>query len=1128
MFVSRCEPPRASTEYPPVFLEALEDRIAPANIVVGSVPPGETVQPGTMNYTQAQSNGVTTQFVLAADSPDVDIAGLFVGSTDHYYIDLKARDILQIASPVGPSPLVTINAGRAFVFFHDIDQNGIVSINEITGLSLSAGSNVSVGTGVNGDILTNLNARTGDFSMDLISDTQNIVNLSVNGNVNGSILAGGAIARLGVSSVETIGTGTVGNGYSFDLGGGVLSGAGQGILGNLTLASGKAGANISNVTVDSVDRIEAGQGGAGGRGGSISLVTILADVNGFTVKAGDGGNGALGRAGGAGGTIANVAVKAVPELAPSEQLISILGGTGGLGDGNGAGGAGGAVSSIFVGYDRAGTNAFSKSNVFVTDRVLVAAGDGGNGGNGGLGGAATNINVRAATVGEIIGPVQTLPVQILGGDGGTGLGAAGRGGNGGAVTNYFVINNEVTALDAYSWIEAGDGGNGGGLGGIGGAVTNGVIFSEALAVAGGDGGSGSRGGGNGGALTNLQIADSSSSSLIQNRQVESGLKTLFAEAVEVRAGHGGDALALGRGGNGGTITGITAALTDLDVLVVQAGHGGKAVGTLLTDAGGNGGNGGALTRILFPTDRFGFEVAATINAGNGGDGKRGGGNGGAITAGSQFLLSDATISASAGNGGSSVDSNGDPTTGRGGIGGLVTGLALSATGTFNAGPTSIQLSAGVGGNGGGNGAGGNGGAISASSVRSNGSATVTAGSGGTSGTLLLPGTGAVGAGGAVSTVDVTADFGKAMLTAGSAGTIGGRGAAGGNVLNVAVQGIFGAEVRAGNGALGGFGGDIRTAFAGGTSTSAFLPSGDLIVLAGNGSSGAAAGGRGGSLTAITAYAASGFSNQFAAGNGGDGGTGAGGAGGAINGVTVRGGDAGAVVQIDAGDGGNAAARGAGGLGGSVQNIYSSSANVLIQYVAAGDGGSTAQGTRGANGGSVTNVFVAGDIGVRSGAVYGATTMGGIFAGASGGGPSLTVAGTAGNVINVYAKFIGSIAAGTDAIPQLATRVDRIYLNGFNSLTAEPNGSFTPVEIASSNFVGGILTPSDVDADQFKYTVNNVPTSLTTPQAVWNPATSAPVDGLVAALNIGPNKNVAFNAWLTRQGSDFIIVSSFNQ
>lgn len=1131
MFARQREPRGAFTEYSPVCLEILEDRIAPATLVVGALdnpndPQNPIVPANTMNYTAAKST-VPTLFVLASASPDPDIQALFSGSTDHYYIDLKARDELSLLSPIGSTSLVSVTAGRGFVFFYDANHNGIVESNEISGMSLAGGSNVRVGVSVNGDVLTNLDARTGDFAMNLISDTQNIVGLSVNGKVSGSILAGGSISKVNVGTVGAIGTGSVGNGYQFDLGGNAPQignvNPGKGTLGDLTLAAGKAGPSISGVTADGVDIIEASKGGAGGRGGSISLVTLLSDSDGFVIKAGDGGDGLPNRAGGAGGTVSNVAVKAVAETSPTEEVAAVLGGNGGLGDGSGAGGAGGAVSTIFIGYDRINTSSFAKSGVFLTDRVYIVAGDGGSGGSGGLGGAATNINVRVATAG---GPLQSLPVSIFAGDGGDASLSNGRGGAGGSVNNYFIINNEFTQLDAFSSVFGGHGGAGGASGGAGGSVLNGILFSEAIQVLAGAGGDGATSGGLGGSLTSLQIVDASSKLLTQNNVAEVGLKTIFAEAVVLTGGDGGDALVSGRGGNGGSITSVNAPLTDLASLHIVAGMGGKAVGSTLADTGGTGGNGGSINRVVFPSDRYTYEAVAQIAAGDGGDGKLGGGNGGAITAGSQILLTDAGITMQAGDGGSSIAVDGTPASGRGGNGGLVTGVALSASGTFLGGQATISLAAGSGGDGGGKSNAGNGGAITNASAIGEGTTTVSAGVGGDAQT------GTVGTGGSLTGIEVIAQFGVATLTAGSAGGLlpGGaslRGAVGGSVVNASVQGPNGAAITAGNGAFGGAGGDIRTAFAGSPVSSSPYPVGDVVVRAGSGSAGAAAGGRGGSLTDVTVVTGSTIGNRVEAGSGGNGGTGAGAIGGSINGLTVRNGGLGGVLTIAAGSGGNSSSVAAGGNGGSVQNIASFVADVQIQSIVAGNGGSTASGLRGSAGGSISNVFVAGDVGVRSGQTYGLTTMGGLFAGAAGGGGSVTTAGLAGSVTNVSAKFIASIAAGTDASPQLATKVDRIFLKGLSPLVPQQDGSFSPTAIAGGNFVGGIADPFVPNASNFHYNVNGTPTSLTGPQAVWDPATSTPVDGLVAALTIG-TKNLPFNAWLTRQGSDFIIVSGFNK
>src|SRR4030095_10328801 len=120
-----------------------------------------------------------------------------------------------------------------------------------------------------------------------------------------------------------------------------------------------------------------------------------------------------------------------------------------------------------------------------------------------------------------------------------------------------------------------------------------------------------------------------------------------------------------------------------------------------------------------------------------------------------------------------------------------------------------------------------------------------------------------------------------------------------------------------------------------------------------------------------------------------------GIGGSVSTVTLRGGGGvGAIVNIEAGNAGNATAAKVGAKGGSVSDVgiglnpfngdpndpFSVQAGTLIRHIAAGEGGGAGTG-KGGVGGTVQNVRAYYDIGAMSGEVFGYATMGGIFAGA---------------------------------------------------------------------------------------------------------------------------------------------------
>ncbi len=1169
------------------FIEELEQRVAPANASGLTINVGSA---GSENYTTSG-----THFVLTSASPQTDIATLFAGSTDQYYLALNAGDVVNYATTGGQTNFLTITAGKAIAFFNDFNHDGIVQSNELTGLAVSAGSSTSVGFSVHGDILTAVNGTTGVFSTSLISDTQNIAKLNVNGDVDGSILAGGSIANVAVGSVNLIGSGTVGNGHAIDLGGG--TGPGQGTLGNITLAAKKAGPNISSVTLTKLGSIATNGGiiasdaGAGGIGGSVTGVTIQQDTDGFLVKAGAGGAVNGSGTAGAGGKVSSIVAWGV-EDATSDDLISIQGGAGGVGTGGAGGGAGGAIDNIYIGY-QAGvgkSSSYVKSAFYLGDRVEVLAGDGGSGlKTGGIGGALSSINVRVAAPGQL-----GDGIHLEAGDGGASTDATGgKSGNGGAVSSYYLLNNNIATTPVLSKVSviAGDGGGGGATGGTGGAITSGVILSQALSIDAGDGGAGTKTGGIGGAITTLQVAFRDDAALVQFGQQESNLQDVVAQDVALRAGKGGDGTtAAATGGNGGSISGVTAPKSDLLGLTINASNG--------ADGGLGGGNGGSVTNVKFDSDLNTLnEVNAVLRAGDGAAGAKKGGIGGSFIT-SSFILTDANITATTGNGGAS-------SAGSGGNGGNVQTLNLVVLGTVSGANGFVSLTTGNGGDAQTSGTGGNGGTLTNATTVARGNVTVTTGNGGATDT------GTSGSGGLVSGILVSAgnsgfEFTKTITTSydsttplvapstttvDSAGPVDGNatlitgnaggdlnmgtaakgGGNGGSITKAVVQGINNITVTSGSGALGGSGGDIVTSSATGSASEVTLITvyddvsantntyvgfkstgvfGNIAVTAGNGSDGVKNAGKGGSLltfTGATSYLVGG-TTTFTAGNGGISQTGTGGAGGSVSGLTVNSGTEN--FSVIAGDGGNSLGKSAGGTGGNVQNvsidkaatlylttdISSKSVDTLVPTVlniAAGNAGSTALGTKGTVGGSVTNVNAKGDIGIRYGQNFGFNSMGGIFAGL--GGASAGTAGANGNVTSVTANFIASIVAGRAATPGLVGLVDGINLAGKTYLTPNTDGGFNYFDSFNSktgSFVGGIEGANFVggfsDAD---------PSQANTDQykAVGHTFTApvetwlpgyVPLDGLVAALVLGKN-NTPINAWLTVNGGNTVLVSAFN-
>lgn len=1168
-----------------MMLETLEDRIAPATIVVGSV--------GATGYDDQPFVDAASSLAQAEQAAIYD---LFNGSTQHYYLVLQASDKV-LFEPADNSVFLAVNSGTAIAFFYDQNNDNIVGVNELTGLALGANASVNVGYSVNGDVLTSVNSTTGLFEKSLIADTQAIRQLTVSGSVVGNIYAGGAISNVQVGSVEMIGTGTVGNGATFDIGGG--TGFGTDVLAAITIPAGKAAPGITNVSISGgVDSIIASNGGSNGAGGSISNILVQTDVDGLLIQAGHGGAGAGTLSGGAGGRVTNVTIQGNidTQLVPTTDLIAIHAGDGGVAAGTGSGGAGGAVSLIYVGYDRAGSSII-KSADFSNDRVEVTGGDGGSGARaGGVGGSLSSINVRVAP-GSAIGD----GVLIEAGNGGDGLASAGRGGNGGSISNYYVVNNsEFLATLSNNVVEAGAGGNGVGGGGTGGSLVTGVILGQHLSVSAGDGGDSDLRGGVAGSLTNLKIAFRGDAALTQFGQQESNLRNVFAREVFLRAGAGGDALVSGAGGAGGNISNVLAPQTDLRAFEINDTFGGD--GGIAT--AGAGGRGGSLNGLRFDFDIDSADsVVANIRSGDGGNGARTGGAGGAFSN-SSFLLSDATINASSGNGGHGL---------AGGTGGAATLLTFATRGSVGLSLGSVTFAAGNGGNSvttitplpaepNGTGRGGNGGSLSQVSAQAWGNVELSSGQGGGTGS------GTAGNGGNIVRATLqaedptyqyltvfTRDFdpnivnpedrftsyfltqaptpatgSNATLIAGSAGGAGtgftpARGGIGGSITSASLESLAEVSVQGGDGSFGGAGGnvtgitasgaafDVVTIFqtfnvATGVTTTDFSNAtnpvivtglfGDVSVVAGDGGDGPAVGGRGGSLANVIAYTSyvSSDSAIFEAGDGGNATTGRGGQGGSLTGLSILDGSAEfSAIAGNGGDGGGLA--GAGGAGGALSDV-SVVPEIMARVIAAGDGGDALSGRSGGVGGSIARVFVSGDIGERWGADYGfgttSSSMGGIFAG-SGGVSALTTA-RSGNVTDVTALAIASIVAGRDSMPELVGRIDNVILRSFTTLAPNVDGSFdasggtvdtinnTTTNINDASFVGGIANPFVPDADQFKVN-GGPPDGLTAPVTNWD-AGWTPLDGLIAAQTIGPK--VTANAWLTRDPSGtLVLVSRFN-
>lgn len=1110
---------------PLLFLELLEARIAPA-----------VINAGPTGFGGQEYNSPGTSFKAASDAPvEAGDPVIFTpADTNHFVLDLKSGDTLRIFSESSAfTDFVKVTSGRAYAFFFDKNSNSIPDANELTGLVLSSGAAVEVRGNVDGSVIATLNATTGTYSTNGVSNggvVMSVSSLRVSGNVGqldagvltfGHIVAGGSLSNISAGQINNLqsGTpavydplvpGTIFAPLTYDLGGKGAGAVGEGTLAIYTPPASIAGGSITNVTLNSADVILAGPGGAGGAGGSITNVKILADGNGLVIGGGAGGSSA-GSVGGAGGRVTTVVMAGVPDS--TDALINIYGGVGGD-SALGRGGLGGALSGIWVGYQNNSSNQIVASETVLLNKVVIRGGDGGAGIAAGAGGALASINVIAAPD-DAAGP--NAEIRLLGGQGGDLLASSTTAGAGGGISNFKIQNldDDGGAGVSHVLVQAGSASDATALlpglnarFAVGGSITNVVpktgdmgagLIGQSFEFRAGNGfGAVAPGrGGAGGSVSNLSF---------------SSFANQFLEDLTVVAGAGG-VNPLSAGGAGGSIAGVTVPISELSSLLFQAGAGGSG-------GAGAGGAGGSVSRVaVFDFNLAVAPIAVQVLAGNGGDGTRNGGVGGGVSTFSYFGKA-ASLTATAGNGGNGVTT--------GAAGGSLSGVAFSAKDLAG---TTATLTAGGGGNSTGVGRAGLGGSVSNANVQLTGDVQVNAGNGGKAATG-----GTVGAGGSLGGSSTTLGIfalstgGSVKFVAGNAGepivlaAVPRTGAAGGSITNAVASAATNIEFTAGHGQGAGAGGSIsRIGFYGSAGTGS-LYAGDLTVAAGNGGNPFSAGMAGGNGGGITSAVGVGSSNaaatvSFQAGNGG-GQTGAsgtrGGIGGTINGVTIN--DGAANLSVVAGNGGLG---GTGGAGGGLLNV-AVLPDVRVNVVAAGDGGNaTAAGARGGAGGSVVKVDVTGDIGVRSGQDYGfatdGTKMGGVFAG--GGGVNnlaplnTALAGINGNVTNVTAKAISAIVAGRGNSPLLAGTVDGIFLRGNTAATVDVAGGFT--NFATANVVGGKASAATgaAGADDYNYVGGSYANSDTGSNA-WAYGTQQAKDGLIAAAVLTARRNFMPLAFLT--------------
>jgi hypothetical protein len=552
----------------------------------------------------------------------------------------------------------------------------------------------------------------------------------------------------------------------------------------------------------------------------------------------------------------------------------------------------------------------------------------------------------------------------------------------------------------------------------------------------GDGGDGLRSGGSGGSVRSVSVT--------------------APVAAMIQAGSGGDATE-GPGGNGGSIGEVN---PEFDIIVTLAST--DSEGTFLTGAGGDGstrgGRGGNITDVLasFPDGDLVFTL------GDGGSGRQGGHGGymqdSQIIA--QIILSplisfELTTTIQTGSGGDGTQ--------HGAAGGSAVAVPLEVISAAESVPVNFIVNLGDGGDGG-TGNGGDGGSLRA---------------------IRLDG--------------ITGDIivNDSVLGPHGAGGDGRNAGHGGNINNLralnsgevlagtmTLRGGDGGHATSGRAGNGGTINDINGLFVGRTFHDDGTETEGLRLLSGNGGiSDTGAGGHGGDVSDTT-LASSSTRITYVAGDGGSGG--------------VTGGDGGDLVSLitnaavdlvfEAGTGGDATAVGVrhvGGDGGDVLEIRQNvNRSITIPQIAAGDGGDALGfGGIGGKGGSIRNVDSLGDIGNFNGLTYGFNKMGGLFAGAGGSGENDLAHGRNGDVVNVSAQRIASIAAGTALGP--------VPVNFIDGIRADVIGANTDPD-DPGEFIFPLFDFLDADND-LDFTLGENP--------LHDPA-EEPVDGIVIANVIG--------------------------
>lgn len=552
---------------------------------------------------------------------------------------------------------------------------------------------------------------------------------------------------------------------------------------------------------------------------------------------------------------------------------------------------------------------------------------------------------------------------------------------------------------------------GGGSGGSGGSVSNVTLISDTngFIIQAGDGGNGASGkinGGKGGKMANIVI----------NGLRSPDFDDTANNVTQIVAGNGGDATGGGRGGSGGSISGL-------------------AYGYELQN--------GKLTLSGTP-----LADTVLVKAGDGGDG-RSGGNGGKLVTPRVFAAPTGTgnnISVLAGDGGANTVAGG-----KAGAGGSISDLeARNPGGTEPAQLSFLIVESGDGGTTAG-GAGNKGGSLTDANIAA--FSMQIRGGNGSSGTIG-------GSGGSIKNVKITDGEQNILarnvsLDAGGGGNGSvGKGGKGGSLTGLEVKNgdfsTFRLNQISGSGdggdsgkGTGGAGGSI-----GGLIINDFIGNGNVATMmlrSGNGGdSGAGSGGKAGSFNGSNEINAVRASILAQGGSGGSaGGSGSGGAGGAINNFAFT-----DITLIGDSVGGNASATFMGGAGGiGLQNGKGGSGGVLDKINITAQGAVVSSGGAGGVGGVTGAAGGGGKINLLSAfSVLGAVAVEAGDAGASG---AKAGAGGAISTANINAATTISVTSGDGRAGGVGGSISKLGFAG----TDQVSGSAGAVTIVGGNGSG---------------------------------------------------------------------------